>query len=191
MYVHVVLSVHRRRGVERRQVLPAGRPVAHPRQIPTCRTLWLQQAPLLGLGTAPLLLLSTPLTPDSTADSPRSCHTLSLSHSLTLSPTHTHTHTRSCLSAAERRLSLFFPISLSSCSLQLSYFSLGRDERRRRRRWRLVVMGGELLLVTLMPRSVCFCVRVCVECACHTRMYSVSVCVCVCLQGALQHKFIS
>ena len=48
-------SVHRRRGVERREVLPAGRSVADARQIPTCRTFWLQQASLLGPGTRRLL----------------------------------------------------------------------------------------------------------------------------------------
>ena len=48
-------SVHRRRGVERREVLPAGRSVADSRQIPTCRTFWLQQASLLGLRTRRLL----------------------------------------------------------------------------------------------------------------------------------------
>lgn len=41
-------SVHRWRRVERRQVLPAGRAVAHSRQVPTGRTFRLQQAPVVG-----------------------------------------------------------------------------------------------------------------------------------------------
>ncbi|KAF6728265.1 Phosphofurin acidic cluster sorting protein 1 [Oryzias melastigma] len=42
-------SVHRRSGVERRQVLPAGGAVAHSRQVPPRRTVRLQQAPVVGL----------------------------------------------------------------------------------------------------------------------------------------------
>lgn len=45
----VPTSVHRRSGVERRQVLPAGGAVAHSRQVPPRRTVRLQQAPVVGL----------------------------------------------------------------------------------------------------------------------------------------------
>lgn len=58
-----VSSIHRRRGVERRKVLPAGGTMAHSRQIPTCGTFRLQQDPVVGLsfllGQPPLMTRQT------------------------------------------------------------------------------------------------------------------------------------
>ncbi len=147
-------SVHRRRGVERCKVLSACCPVAHSRQIPTCWTFQLQQAPFVGAS------VRRPMRPRLDLRLPSI-----LSHLFAQRPRPS--------AAAEWRGDgeqldfSFFGFILAAVVV----FLFGREEEE--------VLGCSAVTSHFnAPFGVCL--YVCGECAC-TRECTVCVCVCVCV----------